>query len=360
MEDNYLEKFSGKNIMITGGLGFIGSSLAHMLVNLKNPPERIIIVDSQIKGHGSNLFNLNGIEKKIETPNLENGGVDIRDSYRMSQLIPEVDYIFNLAGSVGHLSSKKDPLQDLQLNLEAHVSLLETIRKSINKNCSKPKIKIVFAGTRDQYGKVPEESLPVKEDTNATHASDPQGIHNSAAEFHHFWYRNFGIQATSLRITNTYGSRHQMKDSDQGFINWFIRQAIDGETIKLWGGGEVLRDCNYIDDVVDAFLVAASSEKSDGEAYNLGSCIKKIGRYEDPCGNQKTVAEMARKIVDITGSGKCEIIPYPAERKAIEPGHFCADTTKIYEQLGWEPKVSLEAGLRKTIEFYKINRKKYW
>lgn len=359
MEDSekkwYENAFRGKNVMVIGGLGFIGSNLVRKLIELN--PAKIVIVDSLIKGLGGNIFNVDGIHDKVEIPDLDLDGVDIRNNSKMAKLIQGIDYIFNLAGSVSHIDSKNRPLRDLELNLEAHVALLEVCRDYIERE--KTKLKIVFAATRDIYGKVKEKHLPAKEDLIIEEATDPQGITNYAAEFYHLWYRNFGIQSCSLRITNTYGPRHQML-YPHGFLNWFIRKAIDNKEIELWGGGKSLRDFNYVDDVVEALLIVMASDKSDGKVYNLGSCIRKEGRYEHICDNVKTVGEVAKIIVELSKSGSCKEIDYPEEKKDIEPGHFCADSTKIYEELGWEPKVDLREGIKRTIDFYKNNKKYYW
>ncbi|MAG37887.1 NAD-dependent epimerase [Candidatus Pacearchaeota archaeon] len=354
-EDNYKSAFKGKNIMITGGLGFIGSNLAHALAPLS--PERIVIVDSYLEGHGANKYNLSGIEDIVEIPSEFSGGIDIRDNKNFSPLLSGIDYIFNLAGSISHIGSKKDPLKDLQLNLESHVSFLQSCRTYVESGGKPPKI--IFGGTRDQYGKLPESTLPVRENTLHEDPADPQGIHNQAAEFHHLWYRNFGIQASSLRLTNTFGPRHPMQNPSQGFLNWFIRLALENKEIELWGGGEALRDFNYVDDVTEAFLRTMASDETDGNVYNLGSYIRKSGRVKDMGDNARTVSEAAHAIVEKAGSGSCRVIPYPEDKKAIEPGHFCADATKIYEEVGWLPRTSFQEGIEKTLGFYKSERENY-
>lgn len=352
--ENYEEKFRAKNILITGGLGFIGSNLARKLVDLK--PKKIIIVDSLVKNLGGSLENVADIAEFLHVPNAKNGGIDISNQEEIAKLIIDVDYMFNLAGSVSHLNSKNRPLSDLHLNLGGHVSLLEICRERA-KDENQARLKVLFSSTRDIYGKVREEDLPIREDTLIREVADPQGIHKHATEFHHRWYgANFGFDTVSLRLTNTYGPRQKIENPNQGFLGYFIHQAIMNETIDLWGGGESLRDFNYVDDVVEAMLMTMVSKRTNGETYNLGSFIRKNGRFEDVGGNIRTVGESAKVITMLAGTGKCNVIPYPEERKAIEPGHTYLDATKIHEHIGWMPKVSFEEGVKRTIEFYKNER----
>lgn len=352
---NYKEFFCDKGILITGGLGFIGSNLAYRLAKLS--PKKIMLADALVPGLGGNKYNLEGIEDNVELITGKDG--DIRNNDTMKELVSQADYIFNLAGSVSHIGSKKNPLFDLELNLESHIHFLETCKNEL-KSRNKP-LKVVYSGTRDQYGKISQSDIPVNENYLTRQAADPQGINKGAAEFYHFWYGNhYGIQSCSLRLTNTYGPRHIMTDSGQGALNWFIRKAIDREEIELWDGGEAIRDFNHVDDVVEALLMSMGSEKSNGQAYNLGSFRKKNGLFEYLGGNITSIKNAAEEVIRIAGSGSCKTILYPADRKDIEPGHFYGDTTKIYEELGWEPKISLQEGLKRTIEFYRQNKEKYW
>ena len=353
--ENYEEKFRDKSILITGGLGFIGSNLARRLIDLK--PKKITIIDSLVENLGGSLENVLDIADFLHVPNAKNRGIDISNQKEMAKLIIDVDYLFNLAGSTNHLNSKNRPLNDLYLNLGAHVSLLETCREAVaNENVRK--LKVLFSSTRDIYGKVGIDDLPIKEDTLIREAADPQGIHKYATEFHHKWYgANFGFDTVSLRLTNTYGPRQKVENPNQGFLGYFIHQAIMDKTIDLWGGGESLRDFNYVDDVIEAMLMTMVSERTNGETYNLGSFIRRNGKFEDAGNNIKTVGESAKVITRLAGTGKCKEIPYPEERKAIEPGHTYLDATKIYEHTGWEPKISFEEGIMKTINFYRNKRR---
>jgi UDP-glucose 4-epimerase len=329
---NYGEFFLDKNVLITGGLGFIGSSIARRLVSLGC--KEITLIDSLIPEYGGNLFNIKGIEDKVKV-NIS----DVRDSSSMNYLVQGKDIIFNLAGTLSHIDSMKDPFTDLEINCRAQLSILESCRKY------NPKVKIIFAGTRSQYGR--PKYLPVDEN-HPMEPVDVNGINNIAGEQYHILYNNtYNICACSLRLTNCYGPRHQMKHPRQGVLNWFIRQIIDGEKIRLFGTGEQIRDCNYVDDVVEAFLMVGASEKVWGEVFNLG-------------GTPVSLKEFVELAIKIYGKGSYEIVPFPKERKIIEPGDYIADWSKIKRVVGWEPKVSLEEGIRKTIEFYKKYKKYYW
>ncbi len=351
---DFEKNFENKTIIITGGLGFIGSNLAHKLVELN--PRKIIIIDALIKGRGGNLYNVKDILDKIEIPFLEDGGLNINDD-RVINYLDGVDYIFNLAGSVSHIDSKNRPLEDLKINLLDHVAFLENCRKFGEETGRK--FKILFSNTRDIYGKVLTENIPIKEDFIIKEVADPQGIHNYSAEFHHLWYgKTFNFPVVSLRLTNTYGPRQKINDPKQGFLGYFIYKALKNEEIELWDGGESLRDFNYVDDVIDAMLIAISSNKTNGHVYNLGCFVKKDGRYQEIGENICSVKDVAKKITEIAG-GKYKEIPYPEEKKSIEPGHVYLDATKIHKDIGWLPKISFEEGIIKTIGFYKEHYKEY-
>jgi len=319
--------------MITGGLGFIGSNLSHKLVDLG---AEVLIIDSLIPEHGGNLFNVEDIKDKIKI-NL----VDIRSSHSMQVLVKDQDFIFNLAGQVNHIDSMSDPLTDLEINCTSQLSLLEACRKN-NKN-----VKIVFAGTRQIYGK--PLFLPMDE-SHLLRPVDVNGINKMAGEWYHILYNNvYGIRACSLRLTNTYGPRQLMKkEGSQGVIPVFIRQIIDGEKLKLFGTGQQLRDMNYVDDVCDAFLLVASSEKSNGQVYNLG--------HHDPV----SLKEFVSFLLEVNGSGEFEVVPFPEDRRKIDVGSIYCSYSKIKSELGWEPKTELKEGLRKTLEFYGKHKEHYW
>ena len=332
MKPNLKDFYEGKNVLITGGLGFIGSTLAYRLVEYK---ANVLIVDSLIPEYGGNMFNIKGIEDKVRV-NI----ADVRDNYGMSYLVKGQDLIFNLAGTLSHIDSMTDPFTDLQINCVSQLSLLEACRKN-NLN-----VKILFAGTRGQYGKA--VYLPVDE-KHPMYPIDVNGINNIAGEWYHILYYNaYGIKTTSLRLTNTYGPRHQMKHSKQGFLNWFIRLALDNKDITIYEPGNQKRDFNYVDDVVEAMLLTMISDKSNGEVFNLGT------------GEPISVTEIAKLIVNIAGSGKINLIPYPEDKKKIEIGDYYASFDKINKTLFWKPKTSIEEGLKKTIAYYVKYKNRYW
>lgn len=331
--------YKNKKILITGGLGFIGSNLAIKLVGIG---ANITIVDALIPDYGGNLFNIKSIKDKVK---IVKG--DIRDKKTIDKLVKDKEIIFNLAGTLSHIDSMTDPMTDLEINCRAQLSLLESVRK-LN-----PEIKIIFAGTRNQYGKA--QYLPVDEN-HPQEPTDINGINNIAAEKYHLMYTHvYGIKTVSLRMTNTFGPRHQMKHSRQGVLNWFIRKIIDGGEIVLYGDGKQIRDVNYIDDVVSALLLVAQSLKGWGEAYNLG-------------GTPIALIDFVEKALEIASSVRNEVRPrkgiilkpFPTKRKQIEVRDYIADWKKMKRVYGWEPKVTLTEGIKMTIEYYKKFKKYYW
>ncbi len=328
--DNF-KPYKNKKILVTGGLGFIGSNLTRQLV--KFGPQ-ITIVDSLIPEYGGNLFNIKGIEKKIKV-NI----ADIRDRHGLNYLVQNHDLIFNLAGSLSHLDSMRDPFTDLDINCRSQLSLLEACRKH------NPKVKIVYAGTRNQYGR--PKYLPVDED-HPQIPVDVNGINCIAGEQYHLLYhRIYGIKTTSLRLTNTFGPRHQMKHPRQGVLNWFIRKVIDNEKILLFGGGEQIRDVNFVDDVIDAFLRVGISKKAWGQAYNLG-------------GTPVSLKDFVLFTIKTARKGSLRTAPFPKSRKKIEVGDYIANWEKAKKDLDWKPRTRLETGIKKTILFYKKYKKYYW
>ena len=330
-EINLASFFKEKNVSITGGLGFIGSTLAYKLVEFG---AKLTIIDSLIPEYGGNLSNIRGIEDKVKV-NIS----DVRDSSSTDYLVQGQDYVFNLAGTLSHIDSMKDPFTDLEINCVAQLSILEACRKY------NPKVKIIFAGTRSQYGK--PDYLPVDE-KHLMHPMDVNGINNIAGEWYHILYNNvYGIKTCSLRLTNTYGPRHQMKHHRQGIINWFIRQIMDGTKVKIFGDGKQIRDTNYVDDVVEALLLAMASEKTNGEVYNLG-------------GFPINLKEIVEKMIKIYGEGEYELVPFPSESKEIEIGDYIADYSKFKKIVGWEPKIDVDEGLTRTFEYYEKYKQCYW
>ncbi len=325
------EIFAGKNVMITGGLGFIGSNLAHRLVAYG---AKVLIVDSLIPDYGGNFFNIHGIEDKVRV-NI----ADIRDQYGMNYLVRGQDYIFNLAGQVSHIDSMNDPFTDLEINCRAQLSILEACRRN------NPNVKIVFAGTRQQYGK--PDYLPVDE-KHLQHPTDVNGINKMAGEWYHILYNNvYGIRAASLRLTNTYGPRQLIKHDRQGFISVFIRKILDGETITIFGDGRQIRDFNYVDDVVDAFLLVAAYSDCDGLIFNLGG--------DEPM----ALIDLVKLMIEVAGQGSYELVPFPPEKKRIDIGDYYGDYRRIKSILGWRYQTTMREGLKRTFEYYRKYREHY-
>jgi UDP-glucose 4-epimerase len=331
-ETDFSHFYRDKRIMITGGLGFIGSNLAHRLVGLG---ARVLLVDSLIPDYGGNLFNIQGLEGRV-TVNI----ADVRDENSMDYLVRGQDLIFNLAGQVSHLDSMRDPYTDLEINCRSQLSILEACRKH------NPAVKVVYAGTRQVYGK--PRYLPVDED-HLLQPTDVNGINTMAGEWYHILYNNvYGVRACSLRLTNTYGPRLLVRHNRQGFIGWFIRQALDGEEIQLFGDGQQKRDLVYVDDVVEAFLLAGQDERANGQVFNLGG-LERV-----------SLLELVRLLIQVAGAGSYRLVPFPPDRQSIDIGDYYADYTKIRTTLGWEPRVPLREGLERTLRFYREHREHYW
>jgi len=334
IETDILENspFTGRNVLITGGLGFIGSNLARTLVEYG---ANVTLVDSLIPQYGGNLFNIGDIRDRV-TVNV----CDVRDPFAMAYLVQGKDYLFNLAGQTSHLDSMTDPQTDLDINSAAQLSILEACRKASSR------IKVVFASTRQLYGK--PIYLPVDE-KHPIQPVDVNGINKLAGEWYHLLYNNVhGIRACALRLTNTYGPGMRVKDARQTFLGIWVRLLIEGHPLKVFGDGMQLRDFNYVDDCVDALLLAAACETANGKVYNLGS--KEVVSL-------KALAEM---MVGIDGNGSYEVIPFPPERKVIDIGDYYSDFSLIREELGWNPKVGLNDGLRRTMNYYNQHRAHYW
>lgn len=331
--EDYFSFYKEKNVLITGGLGFIGSNIAHKLVTLG---ANVIIVDSLIPTYGGNLFNVESIKDKVHI-NL----ADIRSEHTMQVVVKEQDIIFNIAGQVSHIDSIKDPYTDLDINCRAQLSLLEAVRAN-----GLPHVKIIFAGTRQVYGK--PVYLPLDE-KHILQPTDVNGINKMAGEWYHILYHNvYGINACSLRLTNTFGPRQLMKHSRQGVIPWFVRKILDNEQIELFGGGEQLRDMNYVEDVVDAFLRAGAMKKSDGKLYNLG--------HHHPV----SLKNFVKMLIEVNGSGGYIEVPFPQEKKKIDVGDSYCSYFKIKSELGWEPKTDLKEGIRMMLEYYRKYKQHYW
>lgn len=322
--------FKNKKVLITGGLGFIGTNLAKKLVSLG---AKVTLVDSLIPEYGGNLFNIAGFEQQVRV-NIS----DVRDEHSMRYLVQNQDYLFNLAGQTSHMDSMSDPATDLEINAKAQLSILETCR---NYN---PGIKIVFASTRQIYGK--PDYLPVDE-KHPLRPVDVNGINKMAGEWYHILYNNvYGIRSCALRLTNTYGPRMRIKDARQTFVGIWVRRLFEEQPFEVWEGHQ-LRDFNYVDDCVDALLLAAEKEEVNGQIFNLGD--------HSPVSLQ----ELADLLVELYGSGSYSIHSFPADRKKIDIGDYYSDFSKFESSTGWKPKISLREGLSRTIEYYKSSLTQY-
>lgn len=327
----YAGFYRSRRVLVTGGLGFIGSTLAHHLVALGAD---VVLVDALLPSYGGNLFNIAGIEDRVRVEI-----ADLRDESAMRPLVADRNLIFNLAGQVSHIESMQDPYTDLEHNCRAHLSLLEACRQE------NPAVKVVYASTRQIYGR--PESLPVTE-AHPVRPVDVNGVNKAAGEHYHLVYhRAFGIRSCALRLTNVYGPRQLVKHNRQGFIGWFIRLAVEDREIPIYGDGSQLRDFVYVDDVADAFLRAGASETCDGQVFNVGG--------EKPISHR----DLAHLLVEVAGSGRIRFTEWPPEKKAIDIGSFHTDSTKFRRTVGWRPTVDLREGLRRTVEYYRAHLPRY-
>jgi UDP-glucose 4-epimerase len=328
---DYREFYRGRRVLITGGLGFIGSNLARQLVDLDAD---VLIVDTLLPDSGGSLFNIAGLESRLHV----NLG-DVRQPSAMNYLVRDRDVIFNLAGQVSHIDSMRDPHLDLEVNCRSQLTLLEACRYH------NPHVKVVFAGTRQVYGR--PDSLPVDE-THLVRPTDVNGINKVAGEYYHLVYNNvFNVRACSLRLTNVYGPRQLIRHNRQGFIGWFIRLAIEDRTIQIYGDGSQIRDFVFVDDAADAFLRAGASDACNGEVFNVGG--------DRPISHR----DLASLLIETAGTGRIEFVAWPADKKAIDIGDFYADSTKFRRMTGWRPTVGLREGMARTMEFYRHHFSEY-
>jgi UDP-glucose 4-epimerase len=331
MSADYRDFYRGRRVMVTGGLGFIGSNLARRLAELGAD---ILIVDSLIDDYGGHLFNIDGIESQVRV-NI----ADIRQRTTMNYLVRDREVIFNLAGQVSHIDSMLDPYNDLDINCRSQLTVLEACRRH------NPGAKVVFAGTRQVYGK--PDRLPVDE-THLVRPTDINGINKVAGEYYHLVYNNvFGVRACSLRLTNIYGPRQLVRHNRQGFIGWFIRLAVEDQEIQIFGDGLQLRDFVYVDDAADAFLRAGASDAVNGQVYNVGGA--------QPISH----LELVTLLIETAGTGAYRLVEWPPDKKAIDIGSFYADSTRFRETTGWEATTTLRDGLAQTIAYYRQHLPRY-
>jgi len=324
--------FSGAKVLVTGGLGFIGSNLAHRLVDFG---AEVTLMDSLIPEYGGLQYNVHDIRTRVTVTI-----ADVRDPEAVARLVKGQNYLFNLAGQTSHVDSMLDPKTDLEINAAAQLSILEACRKH------NPGVKLVFASTRQLYGR--PQYLPVDE-KHPIRPVDVNGINKLAGEWYHLLYNNvYGIRACALRLTNTYGPRMRVRDARQTFLGIWIRNVIQGAPVLVFGDGTQLRDFNYVDDAVEALLLAAADPRSEGQVFNLGSA------------EVISLKALAEKLIALHGTGRHRIVPFPPERKAIDIGDYYSDFAKIRSELGWTPKVMLDEGLKRTLAYFSEHGRHYW
>ena len=322
----------GVPVLITGGLGMIGSTIAKKLVELG---AQVTVLDAMLPLYGGNLFNLHPYSDKINIC-----VADIRDEAAVNFLVRDKEVIFNLAAQVSYTDSVTDPLLDLDINCRGHLTLLESCRNQ------ELKPRVVFSSSRMVYGR----TLKCTVDEN--HRTDPlmpYAVHKLAGEKYHFmYYQNNGIPCVIARIANPYGPGQQMKHSKYGIVNWFIKMAMENQTIKIFGAGNQKRDYVFVSDIADALISLATAQNIEGKIFNVGS------------GEGVAFKEMAKTVVETVGRGQIEFVPWPSNYENIETGDYVSDITKISSYSEWVPKVALGEGVQMTYEFYKENKMHYW
>jgi UDP-glucose 4-epimerase len=327
-----MDEYRGKKVLVTGGLGFIGSNLA---IHLVEAGAATSLIDSLEPTCGGNPFNIEPIRDQVEVIH-----GDVRDLELMRRLVRGCDFVFSLAGSVSHIESMQNPFKDLQLNCVGPLTVLEACR-DVNRNA-----RIVYSSTRQSYGK--PKSLPIVE-THPMNPVDVNGANKLAAESYHRIYNQvYGMPTVSLRLVNTFGPRQLTRHARQGFVGWFIRKAIDGEEIQVFGDGQQLRGFNHVDDVARALMIAGVTDGIQGEAFNLGG--------QEPF----TLESFVQCLLEITGRGSYRIVPFPPEKKAIDIGSVYSAWNKFNEATGWTPRINLIEGLKSTVDYYQRHHAHYW
>jgi UDP-glucose 4-epimerase len=316
-------RYAGKDCLVTGGLGFIGSNVA---LTLLAGGAEVTVVDSLEPRHGGDRRNLEGADTEVVVAN-------IADRDAVAGPLERADFVFNLAGQVSHLDSMTDPLRDLDINGRSQLAFLEHVRH-VN-----PRAVVVYSSTRQVYGR--PKRLPVDE----SHPLDPvdvNGVSKLAADrLHRLYCRIHGIPASVLRLSNVYGPRQRLDGDHQGFLPAFVRRAVEGEPITVFGDGSQRRDCIYVDDAVSALLAAAMSEQARGEVFN-------IGHHE-----HETLLEIAHAVVDAAGNGEVVQAPWPADRERIAIDSYWTDYGKAARLLGWGPTWRLADGLASTLAHHR-------
>jgi UDP-glucose 4-epimerase len=332
LSDPRLQGFGGKRALITGGLGFIPSNLVHALTILGC---QVTVIDNLSPEQGGNMFNIAGIEDKVDVRL-----ADIRDEDVVADAVKGQDFVYNMAASVSHLDSLEAPFHDLDVNVRGTLIVLEAIRRYA------PEARVVYSGTRSEYGLI--QTTPVSEE-HPLKPTEVNSANKAVGDLYHFaYYVAHGLQATTLRLTNTYGPRMLTAHWRQGFINWFVRLAVEGGTYRLYGDGSQVRDLVYVDDVVRALLLAAITPEAAGQTMNVGS------------GKPVSLLEIATALIEITGKGNIDYVPFPEDAARIEIGDYVAETSKIQRVLNWQPAVPLREGLERSVRYFQDFHEHYW
>lgn len=324
--------YAGKKVLITGGLGFIGSNLAQALVPAG---ASVTVFDALLPEYGGNRFNLQGIEDRVRVVQ-----ADIRDYPALAAEVPGTAVVFNLAAQVSYLDSLINPFLDADINCLGHLRVLEAVRAYA------PAAKVCFSSSRLVYGKI--LTTPVDE-SHPTQPLSIYGVHKLAAEkYYRIYFDRYGLRTSVLRLPNPYGPRQQMKHAKYSIVGWFIRQALEGRALRVFGTGEQERDYLYVDDIVEALLRLGASDRTDGEVYNVGA-VERV-RFVD----------MVDAVIRVVGKGTKEYLPWPEDYERNETGSYRADTRKISAAVDWRPQVSLMQGIRRTVDYYRQHGKHYW
>jgi UDP-glucose 4-epimerase len=330
LDQSLLDPYAGRRCLVTGGLGFIGSNLA---LALASAGADVVIVDNLVPRHGGNRRNLAGAER------IRVVIADVSDRAAVGEPAGAADVVFNLAGQVSHVDSMADPQFDLDVNARSQLGFLDLLR-SVN-----PEAVVVFTSTRQIFGQ--PHYLPVDEE-HPVSPVDVNGITKWAAEqFHMLYHDVYGLRSTSLRLTNVYGPRQRLRDDFQGFLPIFVRLALEGETITVFGDGSQQRDCLFVDDVVECLLRAGANDAATGEFFNIGN------------DERLSLRQIADAVVAAAGSGRVQLGPWPRNRDAIDIGSYYGDSSKAKRLLGWAPRTEFAEGIARTVAFYEQHRSWY-
>lgn len=317
--------YKNRRVFVTGGVGFIGSNLALALARLG---AQVTVADSMERGCGANEFNLAEAGDQVKRVI-----ANIGEESRIEPALDGCEAVFNLAGEISHIHSIHYPERDLDLNLRAQLVFLRSCQKVA------PGARIVYGSSRQLYG-VPDY-LPVDEE-HPIRPVDFNGVHQWAAENYHYLFSNlFSLDVTCLRLTNVYGPRQSLLKPCQGFIGSFFRLALHGEKISVFGDGRQLRDMLYVDDAVEAFLLAGAAGTSGSHVYNVGGPTP------------LTLLEIAQMVAQAAGGAPVECVPFPEDRKAIDIGSYYSDYAKIRRELAWEPRTEFCRGAEQAVAFYR-------